>query len=102
MGRKNVEKIRFEKDCRTCGKTWVFEDGPKMGPRRVFCSDECKQKGHNLRFFGGEWRPKGQLKAFNRGMDLPPKPKPITQALPDDPWKTGQLPASVRENALYS
>ncbi|MBQ5728747.1 MAG: hypothetical protein IIV56_07485, partial [Mailhella sp.] len=97
-------KIRFEKVCRTCGKTWVFEDGPKMGPRRVFCSDECKRRGHNLRFFGGEWRPKGQLKKLQLGMDLTLtlKSKPITQALPDDPWQTGQLPASVRENALYS
>lgn len=96
---KLVDKMLFEKVCRTCGKTWVFEDGPKMGLRRVFCSDECKRKGQNLRFFGGEWRPKGQLKSFQRGMGL--TPKPITQAMPDDPWKTGQLPVSVRENALW-
>ena len=70
----------------------------------MFCSDECKRRGHNLRFFGGEWRPKGQLKKLQLGMDLTLtlKSKPITQALPDDPWQTGQLPASVRENALYS
>lgn len=98
---KLVEKVRFEKVCRTCGKTWVFEDGPKMGPRRVFCSDECKKKGHNLRFFGGEWRPKGQLKAFQRTGRVATAPV-IPKSLPEDPWKTGQLPASVRENALYS
>jgi hypothetical protein len=69
--------------CERCGRTFTHLIWPGSIPK--YCSDECRRKA---------WKKK-EIK--------PAKMKMTAESfgLEADPWQTGQLPISVRQNALW-
>ena len=71
-------KILRSMTCEHCGRMFKRLIWPGSIPK--YCSEECRRQG----------RKKKDIKTAERfGLDA-------------DPWQTGQLPLSVRQNALYS
>ena len=73
--------------CKECGTAFR----PMSGT--VFCSDECRKKAAA--------RNQAAAKAAYNERCRAQRMMPGQWSLNYDPWRTGQLPKSVRENALW-
>jgi hypothetical protein len=76
-------------ECKICGK--LFDSPDK---RARYCSDACRDEGHRRVEFASRSRV-----AWRTRIDAN---KLGEYGLAVDPWATGQLPESVRRNALWA
>ena len=60
---------------------------------RRYCSDKCREEGHRRRD-----RARKAAKAYQNELSG----SAGSWGLETDPWKTGQLPAEIRRNALWA
>lgn len=83
-----VKKLyTFRKSCAYCGEEFEFDGYSYSG--RMYCSKECRDNGM-------------YIKTLRRIASKPEKKyHPGAFGLEADPWATGQLPDSVRANALW-
>jgi predicted nucleic acid-binding Zn ribbon protein len=72
-------------ECKICGKLFEARD-----ERASYCSDTCREEGRRRVKRASNWQTR--IDASKLG----------EYGLAVDPWATGQLPESVRRNALWA
>ena len=98
-----MKKIKSVTMCDECGHYFEYWDYPGSKRKRLYCSHKCAKRASNrrkaLRFCGV--LPPSKREIAHMPFYVPNGPQMAAYSLEADPWKTGQLPASVRENALW-
>lgn len=94
-------KITFEKRCPECGELFTYVETENSQRKRIFCNANCAKRHANRDRRLREGKGVTTRPAIST-VCIPVCKPAVPYSLDVDPWQTGQLPASVTENALYS
>ena len=112
-----VGKVKFKTKCHHCHEEFEYEDWPASTREHKYCSAKCNGLAKKARMKAVRERAAEVAKQFapkHEPVADTPKPKATAMsfytpkgisvaayAFDEDPWKTGQLPKTVTENALF-